>query len=297
MYPSLPVVEADSEADRRLLEAIADWCDRYTPLVGLDPPDGLLLDVTGCAHLFGGESGAGPRSVCCGSTQQGFARARRGCRHGRLRLGRRALWQAGHRPARRNRSRGAAAADRGAARRCRDRRRPENRRPHLRRRSRHAAARAVRRALRQDAAAPSRSGAGPRRRADHAAPAGAGGDGRAALSRADRARGRRARHHRASGASACAGAGAARRGRTARSRWRCFAPTARCIGSRSAPARRCAIPRACESCSRSGSPSSATPAIRASATTWCGSRRWSPSAPIRRRPASPGPTTPRNWRI
>src|ERR1700754_4755158 len=54
-YPSLPVVEADFEADRRLLEAIADWCDRYTPLVGLDPPDGLLLDVTGCAHLFGGE--------------------------------------------------------------------------------------------------------------------------------------------------------------------------------------------------------------------------------------------------
>ena len=45
-----------------LLEAIADWCDRYTPLVGLDPPDGLLLDITGCAHLFGGESGARPRS-------------------------------------------------------------------------------------------------------------------------------------------------------------------------------------------------------------------------------------------
>ena len=36
MYPSLPVVNADPEADRRFLEAIADWCDRYTPLVGLD---------------------------------------------------------------------------------------------------------------------------------------------------------------------------------------------------------------------------------------------------------------------
>jgi protein ImuB len=56
MYPSLPVVEADPEADRRFLEAITDWCDRYTPLVGLDPPDGLLLDVAGCAHLFGGEA-------------------------------------------------------------------------------------------------------------------------------------------------------------------------------------------------------------------------------------------------
>src|SRR3954470_18241931 len=36
MYPGLPVVDADPEADRRLLEAVADWCDRYTPLVGFD---------------------------------------------------------------------------------------------------------------------------------------------------------------------------------------------------------------------------------------------------------------------
>jgi protein ImuB len=56
MYPKISVVDADEEADRALLVAIADWCDHYTPLVGLDPPDGLLLDVTGCAHLFGGEA-------------------------------------------------------------------------------------------------------------------------------------------------------------------------------------------------------------------------------------------------
>jgi protein ImuB len=42
-----------------LLDAVADWCDRYTPLVGLDAPDGLMLDITGCAHLFGGESAMG----------------------------------------------------------------------------------------------------------------------------------------------------------------------------------------------------------------------------------------------
>ncbi len=71
-YPSLPVVEADFEADRRLLEAIADWCDRYTPLIGLDPPDGLLLDVTGCAHLFGGEA-ALARDLLTRLKQQGFA--------------------------------------------------------------------------------------------------------------------------------------------------------------------------------------------------------------------------------
>jgi len=56
MYPTLAVADADIQADRQTLEAIADWCDRYTPLIGLDLPDGLKLDVTGCAHLFGGEA-------------------------------------------------------------------------------------------------------------------------------------------------------------------------------------------------------------------------------------------------
>jgi protein ImuB len=53
--PKLDVVEEDPAADRRLLDGIADWCDRYTPLVALDGRDGLFLDITGCAHLFGGE--------------------------------------------------------------------------------------------------------------------------------------------------------------------------------------------------------------------------------------------------
>ncbi|HET7681795.1 MAG TPA: DNA polymerase Y family protein [Xanthobacteraceae bacterium] len=56
MYPALAAADADPHADAKLLEAVADWCDRYTPLVGLDAPDGLLLDITGCAHLFGGEA-------------------------------------------------------------------------------------------------------------------------------------------------------------------------------------------------------------------------------------------------
>jgi len=45
----------DESADQALLEQIGGWCLRYTPLVGLAPPDGLTLDITGCAHLFGGE--------------------------------------------------------------------------------------------------------------------------------------------------------------------------------------------------------------------------------------------------
>ncbi len=56
MHPSFDVRNAEPAADRVLLEAVADWCDRYTPLVGLDAPDGLFLDISGCAHLFGGEA-------------------------------------------------------------------------------------------------------------------------------------------------------------------------------------------------------------------------------------------------
>lgn len=55
MHPSIEVLEADPAADRRLLESLADWCDRYTPLVAVDGDDGLFLDITGCTHLFGGE--------------------------------------------------------------------------------------------------------------------------------------------------------------------------------------------------------------------------------------------------
>ncbi|MEO3387214.1 DNA polymerase Y family protein [Mesorhizobium sp. CAU 1741] len=55
MHPDVEVLEVDTAADHRLLVALADWCDRYTPLVALDGADGLFLDITGCAHLFGGE--------------------------------------------------------------------------------------------------------------------------------------------------------------------------------------------------------------------------------------------------
>jgi protein ImuB len=55
MLPALKVMAANEPADKKLLEQIAEWCDRYTPFVALDPPQALLLDVTGVAHLFGGE--------------------------------------------------------------------------------------------------------------------------------------------------------------------------------------------------------------------------------------------------
>src|SRR6476619_3549175 len=55
MYPALNAIPENQAADARLLLGIADWCERYTPLIAADPPDGILLDISGCAHLFGGE--------------------------------------------------------------------------------------------------------------------------------------------------------------------------------------------------------------------------------------------------
>ncbi len=54
--PRLAVADHDPVADAAFLERIADDCDRWTPLVALDGVDGLVLDITGCAHLFGGEA-------------------------------------------------------------------------------------------------------------------------------------------------------------------------------------------------------------------------------------------------
>lgn len=40
----------------KVLTELAQWCVRFTPNVAVDLNDGLLLEVSGCAHLWGGES-------------------------------------------------------------------------------------------------------------------------------------------------------------------------------------------------------------------------------------------------
>lgn len=48
----------DPAADREFLEGLAEHCQRYSPLVGIDEfgfPETLVLDITGCAEHFGGE--------------------------------------------------------------------------------------------------------------------------------------------------------------------------------------------------------------------------------------------------
>ena len=56
LVPGLVLAEAEPERDAAALERLGVWAlKRYSPLVALDPPDGLWIDATGCAHLFGGE--------------------------------------------------------------------------------------------------------------------------------------------------------------------------------------------------------------------------------------------------
>lgn len=54
--PELLAQEIDRAADARALAKLALWMVRYAPLVALDGTDGLMLETTGCAHLYGGEA-------------------------------------------------------------------------------------------------------------------------------------------------------------------------------------------------------------------------------------------------
>lgn len=60
MIPHLICKPADPEADARALTALAVWAERWSPSVSVDPAgeglEGLFLDLTGAAHLFGGEA-------------------------------------------------------------------------------------------------------------------------------------------------------------------------------------------------------------------------------------------------
>src|SRR5690606_37721172 len=53
--PDLEVIDDRPGLSEQLLKVLGLWCIRYTPVVAVDPPDGLTLDLSGCAHLWGGE--------------------------------------------------------------------------------------------------------------------------------------------------------------------------------------------------------------------------------------------------
>ena len=53
--PDIRLVDELPGQPDRLLLSLCRWFIRYTPVVSADPPDGLILDVTGCVHLWGSE--------------------------------------------------------------------------------------------------------------------------------------------------------------------------------------------------------------------------------------------------
>jgi len=55
LCPQLAVRPSDPAGDLAFLEKLALWARRWGPWSALDPPDGLIVDVTGVSHLFGGE--------------------------------------------------------------------------------------------------------------------------------------------------------------------------------------------------------------------------------------------------
>ncbi|MEO0410795.1 MAG: DNA polymerase Y family protein [Pseudomonadota bacterium] len=56
LVPQLLTYNADPGGDSVALRRLAAWCRRWSPWVSVDGADGLLIDASGCAHLFGGEA-------------------------------------------------------------------------------------------------------------------------------------------------------------------------------------------------------------------------------------------------
>lgn len=54
--PDLATHPLEAEADAAALTALARWAERFSPWVAMDGKDGMLLDIAGIAHLFGGEA-------------------------------------------------------------------------------------------------------------------------------------------------------------------------------------------------------------------------------------------------
>lgn len=68
LCPDIAAIPSDPAGDLACLEKLALWAQRWGPWSALDPPDGLLVDITGAAHLFGGEA------RLLGAVEAGFAR-------------------------------------------------------------------------------------------------------------------------------------------------------------------------------------------------------------------------------
>lgn len=55
MCPDLVTRLANPRLDAAFLTALRRWAGKFSPWVAEEAPDALVIDLTGCAHLFGGE--------------------------------------------------------------------------------------------------------------------------------------------------------------------------------------------------------------------------------------------------
>jgi protein ImuB len=55
ILPNVQVFDDKPDLSEKLLKKLCLWCIRYTPIVTVDAPNGLILDVSGCTHLWGRE--------------------------------------------------------------------------------------------------------------------------------------------------------------------------------------------------------------------------------------------------
>ena len=55
VIPDLKIMDDMPGKAAKLLHGLGEWCIRYTPLIAVGLPDGLIMDISGCAHLWGGE--------------------------------------------------------------------------------------------------------------------------------------------------------------------------------------------------------------------------------------------------
>ncbi len=53
--PGLAAAAAQPVEDAAALRRLAEWCGRYSPWTAPDGADGIKIEITGCAHLWGGE--------------------------------------------------------------------------------------------------------------------------------------------------------------------------------------------------------------------------------------------------
>lgn len=54
--PGLATAAAEPAEDTAALRRLAEWCGRYSPWTAPDGVDGIKIEITGCAHLWGGEA-------------------------------------------------------------------------------------------------------------------------------------------------------------------------------------------------------------------------------------------------